>query len=68
MTSHAKRVVKDLFAMFMSEPECLPDDWRDKSGDVTVHARLVADYIAGMTDRYALREHHRLFDLYSPSL
>ena len=68
MTSHARRVVRDLFETFMHEPECLPDDWRAKPGDTAAQARLAADYIAGMTDRYALREHHRLFDLYSPSL
>ena len=68
MTSHARRVVKDLFEMFVHEPECLPDDWRAPPGDTEGQARMAADYIAGMTDRYALREHHRLFDLYSPSL
>ena len=68
MTSHAKRVVRDLFDLFNAEPECLPPDWRALAGQSEAQPRLIADYIAGMTDRYALKEHHRLFDLYSPAL
>jgi dGTPase len=41
----------------------LPPDYQDKSGDVSKQARKIADYIAGMTDRYAIREHRRLFSL-----
>ena len=69
MTSKAKRVVTDLFALFMSEPNTLPSDWqvyqeqtlRDMT--TTNRARIIADYIASMTDRYAIIEHERLFDL-----
>ncbi|MGE4063520.1 MAG: deoxyguanosinetriphosphate triphosphohydrolase [Rhodospirillaceae bacterium] len=64
MTSKARRVVKDLFTLLHAEPQLLPDDWRDGSemaGSVRT-ARRVADYIAGMTDRFALDEHSRLFD------
>ena len=65
MTSRARRVVRDLFEIFITEPECLPPDWQAAEGDtMKQRARLVADYIAGMTDRYALTEHKRLFDLY----
>jgi dGTPase len=65
MTSRARRVVRDLFEIFMAEPECLPPDWQSPdNGDKKQRARFVADYIAGMTDRYALTEHKRLFDLY----
>jgi dGTPase len=66
MTSKARRVVGDLFDLFLSDPGCLPTRWRprDESLDETARARLVGDYIAGMTDRYALDEHRRLFDLY----
>ena len=66
MTTKARRVVCDLFALLLDEPECLPNDWRSEAeGAGTVErARLVCDYIAGMTDRYALDEHRRLFDLY----
>jgi len=58
-------VVKDLFAMFLSNPNLLPDAWRADiaraEGDTEL-ARLVTDYIAGMTDRFALTEHARLKD------
>jgi dGTPase len=66
MTSKARRVVTDLFTHYLAEPECLPTEWRTKARglDETDRAILVADYIAGMTDRYALEEHRRLFDLY----
>ncbi len=69
MTSKARRVVKDLFRMFMTEPECLPGPWHDLASAMKEQgrARLIADYIAGMTDRYALEEHKRLFDLYARS-
>ena len=63
MASRARRVVRELFALFIAEPECLPTDWRERcDGPATLKtARMVADYIAGMTDRYAFKEHHRLF-------
>jgi dGTPase len=67
MTSKARRVVKDLFALFHAEPNTLPDEWRalaDAPGTART-ARVAADYIAGMTDRFALDEHFRLFDRYS---
>jgi len=54
-----------LFALFIAEPECLPDDWRarcDTAGSRKT-ARAVADYIAGMTDRFAFLEHQRLFEI-----
>jgi len=65
MTSKGKRVVKDLFQLLLEEPECLPTEWRERAGSPYSEptAWLVADYIAGMTDRYALDEHKRLFDL-----
>ncbi len=65
MTSKARRVVKDLFRLLHNEPECLPPEWAqgcDGRGGVRT-ARRVADYIAGMTDRFALEEHRRLFDM-----
>jgi len=67
MTSKARRVVVDLFTLLLAEPECLPSEWRDRveaADQATERARMVCDYIAGMTDRYALHEHRRLFDLY----
>lgn len=67
--SKCKRVVTALFDLFMAEPNTLPTQWqeeiRQRGGDtdMAVRARLVADYIAGMTDRYALAEYSRLFDM-----
>ena len=66
MTSKARRVIRDLFGILLAEPECLPTEWRiaAEAMDETDRARLVTDYIAGMTDRFALDEHKRLFDVY----
>ena len=66
MSSKARRVVRELFQLFLAEPECLPGEWRALTGDGTPEtARIVADYLAGMTDRFALDEHRRLFDTYA---
>ena len=56
-------VINDLFPLFMAEPALLPPDWRrdvDHADDRAALARIVADYVAGMTDRFALQEHARL--------
>ena len=65
MASKAKRVVKDLFDLYISEPECLPTEWSERAGEPmsAETARVVADFIGGMTDRFAFREHAKLFDL-----
>jgi dGTPase len=65
MTSKAKRVVKELFKLLVKEPECLPDELQAKCKNTSSAdtARVVADYIAGMTDRYALDEYQNLFDV-----
>ena len=67
-TSKARRVVRDLFTLFMAEPNTLPTDWRRQAeaAGAIGQARVVADYIAGMTDRFALLEHQRLFALDRP--
>jgi len=67
MGSKAHRVVHDLFALYLAEPQCLPREWRDLAAgpDEPRTARVAADYLAGMTDRFALDEHHRLFDTYA---
>lgn len=64
MASKARRVVAQLFAFFLEEPECLPTQWRALAGGKGTQqtAETVADYIAGMTDRFALEEHARIFD------
>jgi len=54
MSSKARRVVHELFQLFMTEPECLPGEWRiSADASPAERARTVADYLAGMTDRYA---------------
>lgn len=63
MTSKARRVVKGLFELFLNEPECMPAEWRNGPARSDNTAIAAADYIAGMTDRYAMQEYTRLFDM-----
>ncbi|MBL6455256.1 deoxyguanosinetriphosphate triphosphohydrolase [Belnapia sp. T6] len=60
----SKRVAQLLFQLLHGGPQMLPDDWRVRAGEAgsPTCARVVCDYIAGMTDRYALEEHRRLTD------
>jgi dGTPase len=63
--SHAKRILRELFNLLLAEPELLPPDWQvggDGPGGRKT-ARRVCDYIAGMTDDFAIDEHRRLFTL-----
>ena len=62
MTNRAKKVVEELFITFFENPDLLPIEWqrRGGGGGEDKIARSVADYIAGMTDRFALDEHSRL--------
>jgi dGTPase len=68
MTSKARRVIRELFTAFLDDPALMPDEHRatgprrESLQGPTGRARAVADYIAGMTDRYAILEHQRLFD------
>jgi len=68
MTSKARRVVSALFDAFLNDPGLMPDEHKgtsarlEKLQGTAGRARAVADYIAGMTDRYAILEHRRLFD------
>ena len=68
MTSKAKRLVTELFDLFMLETNTLPHDWQFSDGIALTElskcqrARVITDYIASMTDRYAIIEHQRLFD------
>ncbi|MER2510021.1 MAG: deoxyguanosinetriphosphate triphosphohydrolase [Amaricoccus sp.] len=63
MRRKARLVVRELFELFTQAPELMPRDWNDcASLDVAGRARVVADYIAGMTDRFALQEHRKLTD------
>ena len=64
MTSKARRVVAELFEFFMDEPGCMPHSWYLQTQEASNQhrAEIVADFIAGMTDRFALEEHARIFD------
>lgn len=67
MTRKAKQVVTGLFQAFMDDPLLLPDEHRAAANRLAAEqgdagrARAVADYVAGMTDRYAIGEHERIF-------
>lgn len=59
MSTKAQRIISDLFGVFMADSRLLPTQFQ-ASGEVE-RVRAIADYIAGMTDRYAIREHRRIF-------
>jgi dGTPase len=65
----AERVVEELFDAYFADPRLMPEGWREGLDRATdrVKARDVADFLAGMTDTYALKEHRRLFD-HTPDL
>lgn len=65
MTSKARRIVRELFDFFLTEPECLPNEWQKISGKAGTKetAETVTDFIAGMTDRFAIDEHERIFNV-----
>jgi dGTPase len=62
MTDRAREIVRSLFDKYMRCPEEMPEEFssRSTSGGESVKARVVADYIAGMTDRFAIAEFERL--------
>lgn len=61
----AEHIVNELFEFLMDHPNCLPNDWyarvRGREAEDAFKARIIADYIAGMTDRFAVLEHRRIF-------
>ena len=65
----AEQVVRDLFDAYFADPAVMPEGWREILGraEDRIKARHVADFLAGMTDTYALKEHRRLFD-HTPDL
>jgi dGTPase len=65
MTSKARRIVKSLFEFLHTEPDCLPNEWRKLTNkkDKNKTAEIVADFIAGMTDRFAIDEYEKLFNV-----
>jgi dGTPase len=68
MTAKARKVVEQLFTAFLDSVDLMPVEYRDAAQEAEERrgaagrARAVADYVAGMTDRYAILEHRRLFD------
>ena len=65
----AQRVTQDLFHLLFTNPNLLPPKWArqilntDKGDDKIMRARIICDYVAGMTDRFAMEEHRRLFEV-----
>ncbi len=62
--SHARRTLAEMFQLFMHEPDVLPTEWFElvcAKDTETARARVICDYIAGMTDAFAIEEHRRLF-------
>lgn len=61
----SERIVREMFEFLMKRPDCLPNEWfakvRGREAEDAFKARIIADYIAGMTDRYAVKEHRSLF-------
>lgn len=73
MTNKARKVLHELFEVFMHDIDLLPEEHRlsatmaESRAGIAARARVVADYVAGMTDRYAISEHRRLFSPAEPS-
>ena len=63
--SQARRILAEMFQLFMAESDVMPSEWygRAQNRDEAGRARVVCDYIAGMTDRFAIEEHRKLFQL-----
>jgi dGTPase len=63
--SAARRILQEMFELFMAQPDVLPGEWSEEAGAMEsgLRARIVCDYIAGMTDRYAIALHKKLFRL-----
>jgi dGTPase len=68
MTNKARRLTTELFALLHADPSTLPDGWRAQAGEgqPAQAAQVVCDYVAGMTDRFAVEEYKRLTDLSVP--
>jgi dGTPase len=60
----AERIVRELFSRYLAGASAMPEAWHAAASglDERHRARLIADFVAGMTDRYAIAEHRRLFD------
>ena len=63
MRAEVSKVVEELFPLYLNDPKQMPARWHSEieaAPDETALARIVSDYIAGMTDRFALQDHARL--------
>ena len=67
MTSKAQRIIADLFAAYVQEPDQLPYDIYPRSRDYCEEERyhIICNYIASMTDRFAMDEHKKFFNPYT---
>ena len=65
MANKARRIVRELFSAFLAQPSLLPPEYQDRAKDDA--PRAIADYVAGMTDRYAIKEYRRIFAVDVPS-
>src|SRR5580698_601129 len=65
MSAKARRLTEEIYRLLIADPSLLPDDWRARAGEGGTQraATIVGDYVAGMTDRYAMDEHRRLTDI-----
>jgi dGTPase len=63
--SQARRILAEMFQLFLTEPDVIPGEWgaRAQAAHDADRARIVCDYIAGMTDRFAIEEHRKLFQM-----
>ena len=63
MSDRGRQVIAEIFELYLHEPQRMPEEWRETAlgSDPATIPRLACDFIAGMTDRYALSEHERLF-------
>ena len=68
MTAKARRMTEHLFTLLVEDVSTLPDEWRNRAGVADPHraALTVSDYVAGMTDRFAVEEYRKLTDLGMP--
>jgi dGTPase len=64
MANKARFFIEKLFNLYLSQPMLLPSLYRDKAHDQACRRQVICDYIAGMTDRYALDEYKKLFEPY----
>ena len=64
MTYKAKKIISELFDLFVSEYQLLPEEWRDFNNKEELHTN-VADFISGLTDKNAITIHNKFFDLYN---